>query len=431
MSGAAAEALDSATAVDPAPQPRESQLLTLAREWRAGWRPGIAAIIGLSLGYTLWMHLSSFFIEPLQREFGWTRGEIALANSVGMITGFAAPFLGRVVDRVGAKAVALFGVITSALCFVALSQLNGSLSAYYAIYFILVIAGMATTGITYGRILVGTFKKSRGTSLALLRVGMGISLAGMPLLIYPAIAQFGSTGGFLMLAGVNVFVTLPILLFLVPGKRSLVEAGSQSAAQAGPSRWQLLARQPKILIVSLAAMLNSAPLAAIMTQLKPIGVSAGLTSATAVGAVSAAGIAPIAGALIAGIFVDRVWAPAVAFAMCAISAVGCAMLVLFGSDTTPAIFYLSVILVGIGMGGESDVLGYMVARYFGLNDYATIAGIAGLFVVVGIAIAASLIGRAYDIFGDYQVALVVAAITVLAAGFVFMLLGKYPDSVEE
>ena len=431
MSTPATDALDPVLAVEPAPLARESQFLTLVREWRVGWRPGIASIIGLSLGYSLWMHLSSFFVEPLQREFGWSRGEIALANSVGVITGFAAPFLGRVVDQVGAKSVALFGVIMSALCFVALSRLNGSLSYYYAVYFLLVIAGMATTGVTYGRILVGTFTKSRGTSLALLRVGMGISLAGMPLLIYPVIAQFGSTGGFLMLAGLNALVTLPILFFLVPGKRARTEAGSQIAAQTKPSRWQFLARQPKILIISLAAMLNSAPLAAIMTQLKPLGMSVGLTSATAVGAVSALGVAPIVGALIAGIFVDRVWAPAVAFVMCAVSAAGCAMLVLFGSDISPAIFYLSVILMGIGMGGESDVLGYMVARYFGLNDFATIAGIAGLFVVIGSAVAASLIGRAYDIFGDYQIALIIAAITVLAAGFAFMMMGKYPDPMED
>lgn len=409
--------------------PNENMVRLFWEEWRQGWRPGVAAIMGCALGYTLWIVLSSFFVEPLQKEFGWSRGDIAFANSAGIITGFAAPLLGRVVDRVGAKPVVVLGLAISTLCYLALSMLNGSLTFYYAAYFLLTIAGMATTGITYARIIVGTFTKTRGTSLAMLRVGVALAHAIMPLLLFPVIARFGSAGGFLMFAAINGLLTLPVVLLCVPGKAASAPQVAGTATQEAPTRWQLLARQPKILIIATAAMLHTAPVMAIMTQLKPLGVSLGLNPAAAAAALSALGVAAIIGAVVAGLFVDRIWAPAVAFLLCCVvPAGGCIMLALLGNGISMPLFYLAVILIGIGMGGESDVLSYMVARYFGVQDFATIAGLAALSVTVGIAAAASLIGHAYDVFGNYDVALMVSAASLTLAGIAYLMMGKYPVS---
>lgn len=417
------------TAEQGAPAGKESMVRLLAEEWREGWRPGFAAVLGCALGYTLWLVLSSFFVEPLQKEFGWSRGDIAFANSAGIVTGFAAPLLGRIVDRLGAKTVILAGLVTSTLCYLALAMISGSLVLYYAVYFLLTVAGMATTGITYARIIVGTFVKTRGTSLAMLRVGVALSHALMPLLLFPVIARFGSAGGFLMFAAINGLVTLPIVLLCVPARVSPVGVSPEHAASDAPTRWQLLLQRPKILVISIAAMLHTAPVMAIMTQLKPIGVSLGLGPATAAGALSALGVAAIIGALVAGLFVDRIWAPAIAFLLCcAVPAGGCIMLAMLGNGISGSLFYVAVILIGIGMGGESDVLSYMVARYFGVQDFATIAGIAALTVTVGIAAGASLIGRAYDIFGNYEVSLIAAAASLMLAGVAYLMMGRYPTA---
>jgi len=386
--------------------------------------------MGVSLGYILWHTLSSFFVEPLQQEFGWSRGDIALANSAAMISGLFAPLLGRIVDRIGAKPVAIFGVVMSALTYLALSQMNGSLAYYYVMFFFLTMSGMATTGLTYGRILVGTFKKSRGTSLAMIRVGVACSQTIMPVLIFPVIAEFGSTGGFLVLGAINAFIMLPVIIFFVPGRSFPKGMRAPAVTEDAPSRWRLLFQNRKVITICIAATFHTAPIYGLLSQLKPIGVAKGLSSMEAAGAVSALGVASLIGALVAGIFVDRVWAPAVAFVMSVIPAIGCFMLVLLGNDVPLPLFYLSVILIGIGMGGESDVLGYMVARYFGLKDYATIAGLASLLVTMGIAVSASLIGRAYDAFGNYQMSLIVAGIFVAFAGVAYLMMGKYPHSSE-
>lgn len=42
------------------------------------------------------------FVEPLEREFAWTRAQVNLAVSLGAISGLASPLIGRILDRVGA-----------------------------------------------------------------------------------------------------------------------------------------------------------------------------------------------------------------------------------------------------------------------------------------------------------------------------------------
>ena len=63
-------------------------------EWRLGWPVVAAAMIGIGTGPGLFQNLSSLFTPGMIVEFGWTRGEIATASGVGLLGGFAAPFLG-------------------------------------------------------------------------------------------------------------------------------------------------------------------------------------------------------------------------------------------------------------------------------------------------------------------------------------------------
>ncbi|API60826.1 hypothetical protein BSL82_17335 [Tardibacter chloracetimidivorans] len=406
---------------------RGSYVRLILQEWRQGWRPGLAAVIGYSLGYGFWVTISSIFVEPLQNEFGWSRGEIALANSAGLVTAFAAPLVGRLVDRVGVKPVLIVGLILISLSHVALSQLNGSLFYYYTAYFLLIAFSTTTSSMTFSRIIVGAFSRTRGTALALLRIGSALSYSAMPPLLYLVIGLFGSTGGFLMLAALNVFVSLPVIWWLVPGKTLPPKGDAGTIVQEVPKPWRLLVLEPKIIVLCLAAVLHIVPIVAIVSQLQPLGVSIGLSPAAAVGAVSTLGFANVIGALIAGAFVDRFWAPAVAFTMCVGPMIGCLVLVLLGNDVSVALFYVSVVLLGIGLGAEGDIIAFMVARYFGLRNYATIAGLVTLWTVIGIAIGSSLIGQVYDAFGNYRIALIAAAASFTCAGFAYLMMGKYPE----
>ncbi len=80
-----------------------------------------AVMLAISMG-VLVNGLSPFFV-PLEAEFGWSRGEIALINTFGLIgLGLGGIVMGRVTDRVGVRGVVLTGAIVTGLTVLAASR---------------------------------------------------------------------------------------------------------------------------------------------------------------------------------------------------------------------------------------------------------------------------------------------------------------------
>jgi MFS family permease len=402
---------------------RASQAALVMQEWRRAWRPGLAALIGGSISYSLFAAVSSLFVEPLQQQFGWSRGDIAFVHSFGLVTAFAAPMVGRLTDRHGVRPILSAGLILTALGYGLLALMQGSLSYYYGAYFLFSLCGMATTGITFTRILSGAFERTRGTALAIGRSGLAIAGALMPMLLFPAINRFGSAGGYLVLGAFMLFVALPLIWFWVPSRTAERAAGIAPPAMA--DRWRVLLAMPKVRILAAAAVLNYVPVVSLMSQMKPLAVSKGLDATMAVGAVSTLGIAAAFGALISGLLVDRFWAPAVAFILNAAPAIGC--LFLLQGQVPPTVFYGAIVLIGLGQGAEIDIVAFMIARYFGLRSYATIYGLTTLGIALGVAVGASLIGKAYDMFGNYDGALIAASASFALAALCYLAMGRYPE----
>jgi MFS family permease len=398
-----------------------SQLRLVAWEWRQAWRPGVAALVGGSISYSLWSAVASLFVEPMQAAFGWSRGDIAFVHSFGLVTAFAAPVVGRLVDQHGVRPVLVTGLVLTAGGYGLLGLMNGSLNYYYAVYFLFSLCGMATTGITFTRIISGAFERTRGTALAIARSGLAVAGALMPLLIYPMIGRFGLKGGFFTLGALMLVVALPLALAWAPGK---VAAQGRAGAGLRADGWRVLVKLPKVRILAAAAVLNYVPVVALLSQMKPMAVSLGLEASLAVGAVSMMGLAAAGGALLSGVLVDRYWAPAVAFVLNVGPAIGC--LFLLPDQVSPLVFYGAVLMVGLGQGAEIDIVAFMIARYFGLRSYATIYGLTTLGIALGVALGASLIGKAYDRFGDYDLALMAASGSFALAACCYLAMGRYP-----
>ncbi|MBH1997661.1 MAG: MFS transporter [Sphingomonadaceae bacterium] len=404
-----------------------SHIQSMAREWKLEWRQGVTALLAGSLGYSLYSAISSLFVEPLQHQFGWSRGDIAFVHSFGLITAFIAPVIGRLTDHYGVRPVLSVGLVLTATGYLLLSLMQGSLSYYYLAYFVLSLSGMATTGITVTRILSGAFERTRGTALAIGRSGLAVAGALMPMLLFPVIVHFGSAGGFLLLAAFILLIPLPLTLFWLPrARRIAATATSKPLAKADP--WRVLLAKPKVRILIAASVFNYVPVVALLSQMKPLAIEKGLDTLAAVGAVSVMGTAAALGALFSGVLVDRFWAPAVAFILNLAPAIGC--LFLLQSDVSPVLFYGAVLMIGLGQGAEIDIVAFMIARYFGLRSYATIYSLSTMCIALGVALGASLIGRAYDHFGNYDVAIMAASASFAVAALCYLAMGRYPTAEE-
>jgi len=398
----------------------------VVQEWKQAWRPGVAALFAGSLGYSLYPAVSSLFVEPLQQQFGWSRGDIAFVHGFGLVTAFAAPVIGRMTDHHGVRPILSAGLALTIIGYGLLAAMQGSLGYYYAAYFFFSLVGLAATGITVTRILSGAFERTRGTALAIGRSGLACAGGLLPMALFPVISRFGTAGGYLLLASLIAFIALPLIWFWLP--RAPSGTGSHPIGTHGRAQsWRELLSMRKVRILIAASMLNYVPVVALLSQMKPLAVDKGLDAVTAVGAVSVMGLAAATGALLSGVLVDRFWAPAVAFLLNIAPALGC--LLLLQAQVPPLFFYGAVLMIGLGQGAEIDIVAFMIARYFGLRSYATIYSLSALGIALGAALGASLIGRAYDHFGNYDVAILAASLSFALAAFCYLAMGRYPKAM--
>src|SRR3954451_5813508 len=111
-----------------------------------GWWIVLVAAVGLSMSYgPIVTFTFGVFFKPLSQEFGWTRAQVSLAFSLSLLViSFASPFVGRLVDRFGARRVIVPSVLLFGLALISFSLLSANLWHLYAIYLVLGIVGGGT-----------------------------------------------------------------------------------------------------------------------------------------------------------------------------------------------------------------------------------------------------------------------------------------------
>ena len=104
----------------------------------------------------------TIFVIPMSQEFGWNRTQVAGATSLGAILGAAlAPFSGRLVDRIGSRALLTLGGLTVVLAcgYLALAQ---TLAGFYAAFTVARIADQGLIKIGTSPTIGKWFSRYRG-----------------------------------------------------------------------------------------------------------------------------------------------------------------------------------------------------------------------------------------------------------------------------
>jgi MFS family permease len=123
-----------------------------------------------------------------------------------------------------------------------------------------------------------------------------------------------------------------------------------------------------------------------------------------------------------GYLLDRFFAPRVAAFLFGGVALGVALL---GTGHTIWLAYFAALLVGLGIGAEVDIIGYLTGRYFGLRSFGEIFGwIWAVFGVSG-GLGAYLMGIGFDKTGSYAVPLAGFFCAALGATLLMTRLGPY------
>jgi MFS family permease len=402
--------------------------VTSSSEFRRdkAWRIVLAAAVGCAFGLTaLPYYTLGMVAKPIGAEFDWPRAVVQggiLFASFGVL--FSAGIAGWLIDRYGARRIALASQLGLALGFVGLALQTGSTTLWYANWFLLAVFGIGTTPLTWTRGIASWFDRQRGLALGIGLTGTGVTAFLAPPLMTSIVASSGWRAGYLSIAAGIVLLAMPTvwLLFRERAGAAAAAHGTPSAPAAvdGHTVGEAL-RDHRFWILIVSFLFICAAVTGVNANLVPMLTDGGLSAVEAAGYASLLGLFVIVGRLTAGWLLDRLWAPVVGLLVLLPSALSCLLL---QQHVTPAV---AVAFLGLAGGAEFDLIAYLCLRYFGTRHYGQIYAWQWASFTVGSGAGPIAFGAIFDASGSYSTALLAAGIAMLAAPALLLALGPYPS----
>ena len=396
-------------------------------EFRGGGKTLFAALIGTACGASpLPFNTFGFVLTPLHEEFGWSFAEISAGVLIyGVVASLLAPVFGWLADRYGVRVVALLSTFAFGLAFASFALMPPSLAGFYGLWLVVGLVGIGSTPVTWSRAINMWFFKNRGLALGLMLVGTSLSALIVPKVAVWAIGSYGWRGMYAIVSLFPLVLALPVafLLFREPGSEER-PAGIQSDGElTGVTMGEAL-RDRRFWTIWASILLVALAYGGAHIHMPEIVKQHGFTVAQATGIMGTIGLSLMAGRILTGAMLDRLWAPGVCMPILLLPAIAAWMLT--GNGTASGAVYAAAFLLGFAAGAESDLIAYLAGRYFGMRNYGRIYGM--LYMPFGLASAFSpvIYGRIKDQTGSYDLALTLASGMFVVGALMLITLGRYP-----
>ncbi|MGU7776048.1 MFS transporter [Burkholderia sp. MR1-5-21] len=419
-----------------------------------GWYVVAAAFavtfVGFGSAYTF-----SAFVEPLQRDFAASRGQISLVFSLAGFLYFGFGVIsGPLADRFGSRRLAVAGMLLTAAGLAAAGAAR-TLPQVYAAYGLGVGFGVGCAYVPAIGAVQRWFVRRRGFASGLAVAGIGVGTLVMPPLASALIAHIGWRGAYLTLGGLAVVVGAGMSLLIEndPRGRGLLpdgdagsgrpwaghpgagQPGSGASKAGGPATGVHAARAPAGATVREAVA--SRPFASLyaaclvcsfgvfvpFVHLVPYALDHGVKPAAAVLLLGAIGVGSTAGRFFLGGLADRFGRRTSLLAMFAGMAVALVAWAGAGDFATLAAFAL---VFGVFYGGWVAVLPAVVMDYFGGRNVSGIIGVLYTSVAFGTLIGPAAAGFIYDAGGGYLVPILASAAANAIAFAIVAATGRAP-----
>ena len=390
-------------------------------EFSRHWLLVLVCAVGIGVGVSsLPFYTQGLFIEAWIADFGWTRAQASL-GILGSTLALAAalPFIGSIVDRYGLVTPVMISLLGLSLAYVLLGMFVQSIATFVILAMLQAILGSASSPLAYTRAINAVFNKQRGLALGVALSGAGVAATFGPTLISNAIDAFGWRGAYYAMALFTLVVGAVIVLVLsrLNGAKTAANIDMEAAnrdflvAKASRTYWTIMA----------AIFCLSLGLGGLMIHFVPILLDVGFATNAAVKIAGVIGIAVVLGRLLVGFAVDRIFAPRVAIAILLACISGVLALALLGSVVAvPAAF-----VIGFSVGAEVDLIGYLVARYFGMHAYGQIYGRQYSTFLIATGLSPVILGAVRDATGTYTASLFTAAAFMVISAALFAKLPKF------
>lgn len=367
-------------------------------EFRNAWSAVVACAAAALFAWGFASYGQAVYLAELHRAHGWSTSLIGGATSVSFIAGAVAlPFVGRAIERLGARVVLCGGTLLLGCGTIAVSQAVMPWQIYPAN--LLIGAGWACVGSTAISItLAQWFTRRRGLALSLSL--SGASAGGFA--VAPAVVTLSHLQGFAVAVPEVVLCTMAIVLpALWLGLHSRIPRVTSGQAAPLPTmapRPSIVVRDPRFWSVAAPFTLAmSAQLGIFVFQvscLLPWLRASGTSLALVCTSVSA-----VLGRLAVGIVVDRLPLRRVAALMFACQAVAAGLMI--GLPARPAALYLASVLFGLSIGNVIMLPSLVVQHEFHAASYAVVLGLATAVAQAAYSTMPAVLGVVHDLTGGY------------------------------
>jgi MFS family permease len=412
---------------------REAAFSAISRRWFYGWTILVVAGLGIFTSGPAQSYTFGVFIGPIGDDLGISNASIA--STYGLATfaaAFCLPYMGRLVDRFGARRMMTVVVLllgAACLAFGAASSLVWLAVGFAALRFL----GQGSLMLNCSNVVSQWFSRRRGFALSLMAIGFAASMA-----VHPPLSQYlaGTIGWrqawFVLGLLTWTLMLVPVLLLvhdrpedkgLAPDGDPVEAADARDGGNAqtpvsglslrealGTSTFYILTAG-WFVIIMLLTTLHFYQISILKTQ--------GLTTEVAARVFPMSALTMVVTMPLIGRAFDR-FRTRLVFAGGLLVTSSALVGVTLVEEVVTAVLY--AMLFGINNACFMTMFGYLWPRYFGRRHLGSILGTTQMIGVVGSSLGPLPVGLAFDLVGSATNTLRLLAFLPLACAVAAMFL---------
>ncbi len=402
----------------------------MPRIYRGWWvvsAPFLAAALGTGAG----QYGFGIFIGPLEETFGWSRSQISASLSFTAVGSLLAPFLGRSIDRYGARPVMAISLAMVAVSFL-IRPMMTELWHWYALSLLQYAGYTGASMLPAGKLVGLWFRRTRGRVMGLTAMGNNFGglvmppLMGWMLLLLSWEATYLALGVTSILLVVFTWITVRDNPTGRETETGSTEGDTRAASQVTGRTVREALRDRSFYAIALAVTLGTFTYSAIIPQIIPHLLDGGATLATASLVLSMYAIAGMVGKFLMGLVAERITSR---YALMTNFVGQSVFLVAMIWADNPIVMWTAVPVLGIFNGAFGALFQLVVQDAFGLRYFGSIMGLINFATLISFFFGPILAGASYDITGSYTMAFATVTVMFVTAALALTQARQAPASL--
>lgn len=388
-----------------------------------GWMIAIGASLAIMVSFGVRSAFGTI-IEPLEREFGWSRSEISSIAAVNLVLyGLMQPIVGKIVDRYGGRVVLSLSVLLvgGGVVWIAFAK---EIWELYMAYGVVVALGIGLASpVSVSAAVSPWFDRKRGMAISVANSGSPLGqLIFVPLCMW-LILNYSLGFGFLAIGAALCFVVFPIVATLLRTPNNTQLQGRASSGALEEHTPLSTAMRSRVFWILAVAMLvcGYSSAGVVITHLIPHASNMGISPMTSAYALAFIGSANFVGVIVTGYLGDRfgrVFPLPVLFVIR-----GVAHILILTADGSGALFMASIIY-GVTHSATMTTTAAIIGDRFGRRSVGTLYGFMLLGHQLAAGLGALLGGYDFDINANYSLTFISASVISILAAVVCLGLRK-------